>query len=126
MRLGITLLAAMIAPSIAYATTLPDKDGMRWTIIDPPAKYLREIPRLNALKLPDYGSSVELYEMPQAELKDMCSFWAAKSEQLGCSFPQADPCQVYVNSDVPLLYRQRIIQHEVAHCMGWPADHPVD
>ena len=68
---------------------------------------------------------------PANDLTRMCSLLAGKIEILGCAFfpypgMYPDLCWVLYNEDVPDDVRDILIEHEKAHCRGWPADHPMD
>lgn len=111
--IAISLMMAATAAANAAWFTL--KDGTITTTIDPPARFLKE-------PLPGH-----LFMQPEAKLIETCSNMVKKFEDWGCSrIIGKGYCQVFINSDLPENIRQSVFRHELAHCNGWPADHPTD
>lgn len=86
----------------------------------PPAHWLMT-------RSPD--QEVNIHRKPEAEVGPICSTAVGKAEPFGCSliYPLADgACDIYVSSDLPERSRRIVELHELAHCNGWPADHPTE
>ncbi len=72
-----------------------------------------------------YDGPVVERVMPVTEVRALCMSMGAPSSGLACGWVTRDICFIILPSDgqapVP-VYRR----HEIAHCNGWPANHPRD
>jgi hypothetical protein len=63
--------------------------------------------------------------MPVTEVHALCMSMGASSSGVACEWVDRGTCFIILPSDeqapVP-VYRR----HEIAHCNGWPANHPHD
>lgn len=113
-----TLAAALIL--LATATTASgdsfrDKDGSYWTGFDIPARYL-DAP---------YTGELRMHVLPRKEIHEVCERLTGKAAQFGCADVWPIACDVYVANDMPGKLHDHVVKHELAHCRGWPADHPM-
>lgn len=110
----LTLLLALLAPSLAQAATFKDQRGQWWNLPTPPAQIFDR----------PYAGKISTNLMSEAEIVEVCSTATGKAEPFGCSFPGPAYCYIYVSSDLPQKFRKAVEHHELAHCHGWPASHP--
>ena len=81
--------------------------------LEPPAQYNHP-----------YNGRVIERVVPEAEVRTVCISMGADGG-VACSWQSAGTCYIVLPDDEPLpvsTYRQ----HEIAHCNGWPANHPRD
>lgn len=82
--------------------------------VEPPARYMHE-----------YKGNLTVYTVSEGEAHRVCSQLFGESpttfypNMRGCANGDAQQCTVVVTANKPHVFR-----HEVAHCNGWPADHP--
>jgi hypothetical protein len=114
-RLATALIVLLLAVP-AEAGRYQDADGKWWKTIDPPAKWMTA----------PYSGQLHLQVLPPDELKNICDVVVGRSEPLGCSIVNPWHCTIYISNRLPSLFQGALLQHEEAHCRGWPADHPVD
>ncbi len=96
------------------------------------ARYLAEFEPPSQYDHP-YGGSVDRRVMPVAEVRVVCDSLDASHSSADASAPGGVAC-AWVNDDTCFIilpddevapvdtYRR----HEIAHCNGWPGDHPHD
>jgi hypothetical protein len=80
--------------------------------LEPPAQYDH----------PYNGQVVERI-MPVAEVRALCTSVGASGRFVACAWVSDGACHVVLPNDEPatvFTYRR----HEIAHCNGWPANHP--
>ena len=80
--------------------------------LEPPAQYNR----------PYNGQVVERI-MPVAEVHALCKSKGASARGVACSWLSSGTCYIVLPNDeqAPVSTYRR---HEIAHCNGWPANHP--
>jgi hypothetical protein len=81
--------------------------------LEPPAKYNHP-----------YHGPVEERVMPVAEVRALCTSVGASGPFVACAWVSDGVCHIVLPNDEPApvsTYRR----HEIAHCNGWPADHPT-
>ncbi len=110
----LTLTLALLAPTFAHAAPFEDQHGAWWDLPLPPMHYFDE----------PYTGRLDIKHLPEAEILSICRQANGKAENFGCAFPTIGRCSVYVSEELPKLLREHVQIHEVAHCHGWPADHP--
>lgn len=76
------------------------------------------------------GEVIEYKEVTKDQMAGICSNYKEKAPyMLGCSFRRADKCYVFVAEEKWLKANHTsmgmVRRHEIAHCNGWPADHPT-
>jgi hypothetical protein len=117
MRILIAALALIATPALAFDF---DQNGVPYRLIDPPAKWLETPPK---------GRETVTF-MAASRLKVFCTSMTGKAEDMGCAVPINGPlgssCQVAVSEVLEPDLRQAVLNHELAHCRGWGADHPTD
>ena len=110
----IALLLIALLPSTGQAASIQDKDGTWWTMVSPPARYLA------------YRGELRTHFLPRAEIFETCQYLTGLAGAFGCANRWPIACDVYVVEDLPKQSRAEVYMHELAHCGGWPADHPLD
>jgi hypothetical protein len=81
--------------------------------LEPPAQYNHA-----------YNGRVVERVMPETEVRSVCISMGLDFLTVACSWQSNDTCYVVIPNDgqAPVdTYRR----HEIAHCNGWPADHPM-
>jgi hypothetical protein len=120
MRRLLALVVVLLAPGLAVAANYPpaqDQRGERWIITKPPARYLSGT----------YEGELTFVYRSEPHIRDMCAAGGLGAEPFGCAFVDGDYyCDVYISSDLPEPMRTYVREHEMAHCRGWPADHPEE
>jgi hypothetical protein len=118
-RIGV-ILCFLLVSAQALAATEPytfEWQGREYTAIVPPPHW-EDRPPLGPIVINKLRGDV---------LESVCSNFMGFEEGMGCMvWSEGESCHVYVNRDMPELTRGIITYHEVAHCHGWPADHPTD
>lgn len=116
MRLAITLLTVLASAATASAfTKYPDKDGS-WQYVEmPSAAYTHA-----------YEGELRMHLLSRAEVFDICRYETGLDapQFLGCAVTWPIACDVYVVADLLEPLRGTVTRHEIAHCNGWPGDHP--
>ena len=82
--------------------------------LDPPARYDHP-----------YNGQVDERVMPEAEVHTVCLSMGAELGGVACSWQSNGTCHIVIPSD-GLAPVSTFRQHEIAHCNGWPANHPRD
>jgi hypothetical protein len=80
--------------------------------LEPPAQYNHA-----------YNGQVVERVMPETEVRSVCMLMGLDFLTVACSWQSNDTCYVVIPNDgqAPVdTYRR----HEIAHCNGWPANHP--
>ena len=111
----VAVLLALLAPTLAHAATFTDQRDQLWDLPEPPQRY--QTP---------YTGTLKLFPMSEEDISEICTEATGKAEPFGCTFVLPTECSVYVSEDLPPLFRKAVETHELAHCAGWPGDHPVD
>ncbi len=105
--------AAEERPLVPWAEEKPEIDGL---VMSPPAKWAFE----------PIGP-VEVHYLPQPEVTEICTKGAGEFEDIGCAWPatpESDVCVIYIAKELHFGLKARVLEHEKAHCNGWPGDHP--
>jgi hypothetical protein len=92
--------------------------GSGYSVIEPPAKWQFEP-----------IDPVEIIELPQAQIISFCSVTTEGYEQFGCTrqaSPESPHCRIFIAREAYENFKKRLVKHEIAHCNGWPGDHPMD
>ena len=105
----------VLAQTAAVASVHTDHRGDKWVLIDPPAAWFDV----------KFHGSIEIFLNDQEEIESICSESVGKAERFGCSLVSPTECFIYIAEEIPGPFRRAITQHELAHCNGWPADHPL-
>lgn len=114
MRLILAAVLFLSSLASAGAKSFEDKDGSWWILISPPARYSQAA----------YPHEVRVHYLPRARVVDECYYLTSKAGQIGCADKWPEACDIYVAEDLPGPFRDAVHLHELAHCHGWPADHP--
>jgi hypothetical protein len=114
------LLAALFVvwsfPSFgAGAEKFTDKDGTDWYLQAPAAKWF---------SMPAPPVTVEY--LSRSQTFKFCQFVVGKAGEVGCATVYPHQCSVWIAEDLPKPFRDAVERHELAHCHGWPADHPEE
>ncbi len=80
--------------------------------LEPPAQYNHP-----------YNGQVVEQVMPVAEVRTFCMSRGADALGVACSWQSDNTCYIVLPNDekAPVATYRR---HEIAHCNGWPANHP--
>ncbi len=116
MRALIAALVLLVAAP-AEGAAVKDQRGKYWEVTQPPPRWFNE---------PLLGEVVIFYKT-QEYVTGMCSGIVGKFEDFGCAaiYPGWQ-CQIYLSEELPDETIAAIQRHELAHCHGWPADHPTE
>jgi hypothetical protein len=70
-----------------------------------------------------YPGRVDERVMPVAEVRALCRSVGASGDFVACAWLSNGVCHIVLPNDesAPVSTYRR---HEIAHCNGWPADHP--
>jgi hypothetical protein len=85
-------------------------------------RYLAELEPPAQYNHPYHGPVVERV-MPVAEVRAVCGSVGASGPLVACAWVSNGACHIVLPNDEPApvsTYRR----HEIAHCNGWPANHP--
>jgi hypothetical protein len=110
---AVMFLAATLT---ANADTFNDDKGDRWTIAKPPLIYLTR----------QYKGELIVYWWTKKEVADICEGLTGLAEQFACVTVWAARCEIYMIKDFPEYANRALMEHELAHCNGWGADHWED
>jgi hypothetical protein len=82
--------------------------------LEPPAQYNHP-----------YARRVDERVMPVAEVRTLCRSVGASGRFVACAWVSNGTCHIVLPSDerAPVSTYRR---HEIAHCNGWPENHPQD
>jgi hypothetical protein len=80
--------------------------------LEPPAQYNHP-----------YNGQVVERVVPEAEVRSLCMAMGLDLLTVACSWRSNNVCHIVLPNDgqAPIETFRR---HEIAHCNGWPADHP--
>jgi hypothetical protein len=100
---AIIVIAAVISAKVRYRLKL-----------EPPAQYNHP-----------YAGRVDERVMPVAEVRTLCRSVGASGRFVACAWVSNGTCHIVLPSDerAPVSTYRR---HEIAHCNGWPENHPHD
>jgi hypothetical protein len=105
------LLTSCVIPIII---PIPENPAHYAARLEPPARYDHP-----------YAGPVVERVVPEAEVRSLCMTMGADPIGTACSWQSKGTCYIVLPSDgrAPVSAFRR---HEIAHCNGWPADHPRD
>jgi hypothetical protein len=115
------LVAALFLPVLLTSCVIPiiipipgaKEDPAHYAArLDPPARYDHP-----------YNGQVVERVVPEAEVRSLCMSMGADAIGVACSWQSNGTCNIVLPSDgrAPVAAFRR---HEIAHCNGWPANHP--
>lgn len=117
MKTALIALWLIALPSAASAGVFTLSDGSQRYVIDPPRYFLGN----------PFTGEIDLQLMPRADASRICSEAIGEYEEAACAWPiSRDLCRIMIADDLPDDLGNAVLQHEYAHCAGWPADHPLD
>ena len=93
---------------LALGLTLAIPAWAMLTVIEPPARY------------PAYSGKVTTHMLPLKALQKACRLTRVEA----CAFPMRTWCVVYLPTGRTPQRLAALKRHELAHCSGWPANHP--
>ena len=116
-----TSVAAPFLPVLLFLTScfpivipipIPPSAARISAALEPPAQYNHP-----------YNGQVVERVMPEAEVRSACMSMGLDLFTVACSWHSAGTCYIVLPNDgqAPVSTYRR---HEIAHCNGWPANHP--
>src|SRR5690349_8686516 len=84
---------------------------------EPPARYASG----------PYLKPLRVLTLPVSDIAKICGHVAqgGKMERVACAVFYRFSCYVYIANQLPSGWRPGVLEHEKAHCRGWPANHPA-
>ena len=104
------------APAEARMFEYDGPNGITYGFVMPPDRY-RDM---------DFAGEIIVRNFPAKEVLESCSMIVKKQEGNGCALFTPSNCIIMINQDMPPDMYAATLEHEEAHCKGWPADHPVE
>jgi hypothetical protein len=102
---------------LATSATLAIPSGASASPLEPPERFDHP-----------YPGDVQINLMDSRFVGKECREWGAgksPSDAVGCAWVADDgTCVVVIAKRTKKAPIEAIIRHEIAHCNGWPADHP--
>ena len=93
----------------------------QYRLVMPPARYTSG----------PYLYPVKIHRLPNGRMLSVCvnvipTKGGYAAPELGCSKVGPVNCDIYLpqKRTIPKLLADHIVQHELAHCRGWPGNHP--
>jgi len=112
---NVSVGALVIAAVAVIAAVVVISAKVRYRLeLEPPAQYNHP-----------YAGRVVERVMPVAEVLALCTSVGASGRFVACAWVSDGVCHIVLPNDEPApvsTYRR----HEIAHCNGWPANHPHD
>ena len=84
---------------------------MQLMVLEPPPRYVH----------PYHGPVIERV-LPLAAARHACARMGTIAD--ACSWVLRGKCYIVIPRNGPVRYLKAYHRHELAHCNGWPADHP--
>ena len=91
-------------------------DGTLSILIAPPARYLDQ----------PYSGKVDMRIIPPAAVENVCTDGTGRFENVACTQPMETYCLILIADNLSPELTEAVKIHELAHCSGWGADHPLD
>jgi hypothetical protein len=110
--LFLPVLLLLTACVIPIPIPIPENSAHYAARIEPPARYDHP-----------YAGPVVERVVPEVEVHSLCMSMGSDAIGTACSWRSKGTCYIVLPSDAraPVATFRR---HEIAHCNGWPADHP--
>jgi hypothetical protein len=115
MRLKNLLTTPFLLVLLLFTSCIPYVNEARYEAkLEPPAQYNHP-----------YDGEVEERVVSVAEARTLCRSMGADGLGVACSVESDNTCYIVLpnNEYAPVDVFRR---HEIAHCNGWPANHPRD
>lgn len=121
---GIVALIGAVILGVSPTLAVTDSYG----VIVPPVKWMLKYtsPVWNCGKNDDEGRVVCRTEKDIGKICETLVGDGSTYQPYGCSINVGRVCIIFVNVILPDDELHRVIWHEMAHCAGWPASHPMD
>lgn len=125
MRFAVAFLIAVVTATSAAAGITGGKaevfhfkrEGKDYVVLVPPQKWFAE---------PVRGRTI-VKKFPAPKVEELCSkYIGGRAESDGCAILMDGGCIISINEGLPKSLYEIVLLHEIAHCNGWPPDHPVD
>ncbi|MGL6208720.1 MAG: hypothetical protein ACRC14_02680 [Paracoccaceae bacterium] len=101
---------------IALIVTLTTSAALAGTPLDPPARYDHP-----------YMGNLTIVEVDRDNVWAECSGDGQvemRADAAGCAETGDGECTIWLAMKTTRAPVKAILRHEIAHCNGWPADHP--
>lgn len=116
----LAILIALLFPHAAAADVFV-VDGREWMTLEIPQKW-RDAPLTKRYSVVEY---------PADRVREICTRAVGYEERFACVFVyeatesgMPERCSIYIAAGLPPAMYDDALEHELAHCKGWPADHP--
>jgi hypothetical protein len=109
-------LGHLVAMGLISAMCVTATSSAAGTPLDPPAEYNHP-----------YTGELTVHLIDRANVWRECSEngrHKVRRDAAGCAELDGDTCTVYLAKRTRRAPLDAILRHEIAHCNGWPADHP--
>ena len=70
----------------------------------------------------NYTGAYSVWSKPAAIMQKACG--TDRHDVVGCSFTVGENCYIVLDDTLNAHNYKRVLKHELAHCAGWPGDHP--
>jgi hypothetical protein len=121
------LLTSCVIPTVIPIPLKEDPVPVREDPVpvrEDPAHYAARIAPPARYDHPYNGQVVERV-VPEAEVRSLCMSMGADVGGVACSWQNNGVCHIVIPNDGAASVAA-FRQHEIAHCNGWPANHPRD
>ena len=113
-------LAALFLPVLLLLTScvipipipIPENAAHYAARLEPPARYNHP-----------YAGPVIERVVPEVEVRSLCMSMGSDATGTACSWQSKGTCYIVLPSDARAPV-ETFRRHEIAHCNGWPANHP--
>jgi hypothetical protein len=118
------LVAAPLLPVLLFLTSCVIPIAIPIRVREDPAHYSARLEPPARYDRP-YNGQVDERVAPEAEVRSLCMSMGADLGGVACSWQSNGTCHIVIRT---MAWRSvsTFRQHEIAHCNGWPANHPRD
>jgi hypothetical protein len=117
-------VAAPFLPALLFLTSCVIPIPIIIPVPPDPARYSADLEPPAQYNHPYNGQVVERV-MPEAQVRSVCMSMGLDLGAVACSLHSNGTCYIVLPND-GLVSVSTFRRHEIAHCNGWPANHPRD
>ena len=118
------LLTAPLLPVLLFLTSCVIPIAVPVLVREDPAHYAARLEPPARYDHP-YSGQVDERVMSEAQVRSVCTSMGADLGGVACSWQSNGTCHIVIPND-GVASVEAFRQHEIAHCNGWPANHPRD